>query len=436
MNDEDRYRAEILQQQYEDYFRKAQARRHGDGTGREAARYYERAAHALERLAAAKNEDRSDDVEDLRRASALLRRGKDLARFFDDGLDSSRKAADDRESEPVLESDRSGEGDDEIRGRIESFICETDTTWADIGGLEGVKVRLKRAIALGAVDGKPEAVSATDRILLFGPPGTGKTLLASAVAGSLDATFFQVELGNLLSKYYGESSKQISALFDVAEELSPSVLFLDEVDSLTQSRDKELDDTSRRVLDTLLAELDGVVKADDAFVMVLAATNTPWDLDSAIRSRFPQRIHVPLPDVDAATEIVRIHTVHGGVDFAGRPGEFVTDDLDVRDCPDVPSAIARQCVDRGYTGRDIGALCREAIDGMVARHNPALPRLADESIERLQEHDLETGPIVTRDVERAFEATRAALPESEIEDFHEWDAKYGSGNPGDAESRS
>lgn len=435
----DAYRIEILRERYEEHFETAQNRRQ-NGTKREAARYFDRAADTLAELADAEGTDRETQIGRLQRAADILRSGEDLEEHFTDGQrrssegrnPSSSSTGDGDDDVGGNETRRGGEDeDDEIRQRMESFICETQTTWDDIGGLEDVQRDLKRAIALGSIQDTPDAVSASDRILLFGPPGTGKTLLASAVAGSIDANFFQVELGNLLSKWYGESSKQISALFETAADLSPSVIFLDEVDSLTQSRNSNMSETSRRVLDTLLAELDGVEKSTDSFVLTLAATNTPWALDSAIRSRFPRRVHVPLPDETAATEIVRIHTVDGGVDFDGHPHEFAPDPSPAADATEPVASIAHKCVDDGYTGRDIEALCRGAVNNMIARRNPDLEGLVDRSVEYLRSHSLDIGSIRPRDVHRAFEATTPSLDESAVARFYDWDTEYGSRSIGE-----
>jgi SpoVK/Ycf46/Vps4 family AAA+-type ATPase len=418
----DAYRIEILREQYENSFESAQEHRR-EGRKQAAARAYADAAESLAKLDEATDADRAHQVERLERAAEILRRGEDLEDHFKHNQEPDADRGGGGDGGPPAGG---GEDGDEMRAQMESFIAETSTTWADIGGLDDVQHDLKRAVALGSIADKPDAVSATERILMFGPPGTGKTLLASAVAGSLDATFFKVELGNLLSKWYGESSKQISALFETAAELSPSVVFLDEVDSLAQSRDGDMNETSRRVLDTLLAELDGVEKVSDDFVLTLAATNTPWHLDSAIRSRFPKRIHVHLPGVDAATEIIRIHTIHGGVQFDGHPTAFVADPERAHADDSPARAIARRCVADGYTGRDMEALCSAAVNTMITRHNPDLARLVDDSVKRLRSHTLEVGRIQPQDVTHAFATTSPSLPEEDVARFYDWDDEYGS----------
>ena len=412
----DNYKEDILQKQYEELLRKGQEAQE-EGNGKRAAKAFAEAANRREQLADIRDADYSDDIEKLRTAATQLRQGKPVTAGSSPDPDEGGT----RRRSP-------GEDDDEeaFQEQVESFITQTDVTWEDIGGLEDVKSELKRTIALGGVTDKPEAVAATDRVLMFGPPGTGKTLLASAIAGSLDATFFDVKLGGLLSKYFGETSKQITALFDLAEEMSPSVIFLDEIDALTQSRESDLDETSRRVLNTLLSELDGIDKGSESFTMVLGATNTPWDLDQAIRRRFPRRILIPLPDVEAASEIARIHTIGGGVEFDGEPGAFLVSDG--HPTPESPvDAIATECVDREFTGSDVEAVCRTAINSMIERSNENLETVADQGFEAVREYDLTVDAIRPQDIQDAFEQTSASLSRESVERFDEWDEEYGSG---------
>jgi len=422
------YKRDILKNQYEDLLSKAEdARQEGDLQA--AAKGYRAAADRLRQLEDFDQElDYSDRVERLLKAASMAEDGKDPG-GRDRSSDASTEEDSDDSHEPSRRDTRSEtEGEEDYRGRVESFISETDITWENIGGLDEVQKRLKRSIALGAVGETPDAVAATDRILMFGPPGTGKTLLASAVAGSLDATFFDVKLGGLLSKYFGESSKQITALFDLASEMSPSVVFLDEIDALTQSRDDNSDQTSRRVLNTLLSELDGIDKGDEDFVMVLGATNKPSHLDNAVRRRFPERLLIPLPGKDAAEEIVKIHTTRGGVEFADNPAvEFSPVQKPHTTVSSPSEAIAKECVSRQFTGSDIEALCRRAVDEMIRRSNPDLASIADQGFENMDEYDLSVQPVTPRDVHAAFEQTSASLSESEIAAYDEWNEKYGTG---------
>jgi len=416
----DQYKKEILRSQYEELLSKAkEAKNNGDYDS--AAKCYDKAANRLSALDdEVESEDYTDKISKLNRLAETARSGNEPS---ESATNSGRNSADPSKSN----NSNTTENEGEFQDRIESFITETNVTWDDIGGLNAIQDQIKGAIALGAVSNKPAAVSATDRVLLFGPPGTGKTLLASAIAGSLDATFFDVKLGGLLSKYFGDSSKLINVLFDLAGEMSPSVIFLDEIDALTQSRDSNSNSSSRRVLNTLLSELDGIDKGDNNFVMVIGATNQPGDLDNAVRRRFPERLLIPLPDEEAAEEIVRIHTVEGDVEFANqRPESFIPAQSTITPADSIPRTIARVAVARNYSGSDLQALCQTAVDDMIRQSNPNLVSLADEGFDELAEFDLSVDSITPGNVQSAFETTSASLSEPEIEGYHDWDKDYGT----------
>ncbi|NMX21622.1 ATP-binding protein [ANME-1 cluster archaeon GoMg4] len=290
------------------------------------------------------------------------------------------------------ETEKEHEGGEEKTG-FEQYIRDTIMrkekenlpSWGDIGGLENVKDLIKKSVVIGIIENKPKAIEAWNTILFYGPPGTGKTLMAAAVAKNIDATFFDVKVSQMLSKYYGESPKIMSALFEVAREEAPSVVFIDEFDSIALSRGADIDEESRRGLSTLLAELDGLSSktSEKKFVLVIAATNTPEAIDEAIMSRFGKKIEIPLPDYEACKEILRIHTERKGV---GLEDDSLYDEL------------ARYCVDKKMSGRDIKFLCTEAIGKMLDEMNPGLEKLAEESYERIRVHELKTRELKERDL--------------------------------------
>lgn len=285
------------------------------------------------------------------------------------------------ETEKERERGEKGEGtggfEEYIRDTIMRKEKESLPSWDAIGGLEEVKDLIKKSVVIGIIENKPKAIEAWNTILFYGPPGTGKTLMAAAVAKNIDATFFDVKVSQMLSKYYGESPKIMSALFEVAREEAPSVVFIDEFDSIALSRGVDIDEESRRGLSTLLAELDGLGSktSEKKFVLVIAATNTPDAIDEAVMSRFGKKIEIPLPDFEACKEILRIHTEERGI---GLEDESVYDKL------------ARYCVEQKMSGRDIKFMCTEAIGKMLDEMNPGLERLAEEPYENIREYELKT----------------------------------------------
>ena len=285
---------------------------------------------------------------------------------------------------------------------------ETLPSWEDIGGLEETKNTIKESIVL-AYARKPDRVEIEGwrNILLFGPPGTEKTLLAAATAKGLDAAFFNVKAGQVLSKYYGELPKIVNALFDVARENSPSVIFFDELDSIALSRGAEIDEVTRRVLSSLLTELDGLSGGKKGeFVLFLASTNTPWDIDDAVISRFEKRIYVPLPDEDARMGILRIQLAKKGFEF---------DDYDW---------LVEKT--KGYSGRDIKVLCKEGVYNMVRELNPGVADVADEGLEEIKKYEIKTRRLTKKDFEHALERMKPVTTEEMVRGYEEWNERFGA----------
>ena len=330
-----------------------------------------------------------------------LEAAKSYKNFADSG------AKHDPSTAPISNFEQIRDDQKDLAGYAESLISKSTVTWKDIGGLDTVKVRIMETIVIAGLK-KPLSIKPDKGILLFGPPGTGKTLLAAAAAGSLNATFFNVKISNVLSKYFGESTKLITALYEAARKKQPSIVFIDEFDSITLSRDAETGDASRKVLSTLLSELDGFQdKKSDELLLTLAATNAPWDLDEAILSRFPLRIYIPLPDTKSCEEIIKIQLK--GLDIT---------QLNL-------GKVAEVCIRKNYSGRDIQFLCQEALRSMIRVHNPDLYKKSELPFEELKKQTLNVGPIVMDYFQNAFEKVKSPMAQKDIERFKKWNDEFG-----------
>ena len=182
-------------------------------------------------------------------------------------------------------------------------VMETGVTFADIAGLEDVKEAIRELIITPfrrADLYKRFGMETGGGVLLYGPPGTGKTMLAQAIATEVDAAFFSVKGSDLISKYVGESEQNVKKLFKAARSLPVSVIFFDEFEVIGRARGNDLQPWSDKLLSELLAQMQGFEKSEGT-LLVLAATNMPWTIDSALLrpGRFNRKIYVSLPDSPA-----------------------------------------------------------------------------------------------------------------------------------------
>ncbi|KAG1664667.1 Vacuolar protein sorting-associated protein 4B [Nymphon striatum] len=198
-----------------------------------------------------------------------------------------------------------------MQSKLEGAIMmeKPNVKWSDVAGLECAKETLKEAVILPIkfphlFQGKRKPWKG---ILLFGPPGTGKSFLAKAVATETNnSTFFSVSSSDLVSKWLGESEKLVKNLFELAREHKPSIIFIDEIDSLCSSRSDNESESARRIKTEFLVQMQGVGN-DTEGILVLGATNIPWVLDAAIRRRFEKRIYIPLPEEHARAIMFKLN---------------------------------------------------------------------------------------------------------------------------------
>ncbi|MFC6903728.1 AAA family ATPase [Halalkalicoccus tibetensis] len=233
----------------------------------------------------------------------------------------------------------------------EVFVELPDTSWDDVGGLEGTKDRLQETVQWPL--SYPEAfervgLQPATGVLLYGPPGTGKTLLAKAVANEADSNFISIKGPELLDKYVGESERGVREIFAKARENAPTVVFFDELDALAAERGNGTggSNAGERVVSQLLTELDGLEELEN--VVVIATTNRPELIDDALlrSGRLDRHVHVSAPDEGARREIFAVHTRE-------KP---LADDVDL-------DWLASET--DGYVGADVEAVCREAATAAV-----------------------------------------------------------------------
>ncbi|KAG6868157.1 hypothetical protein C0993_007046 [Termitomyces sp. T159_Od127] len=226
-----------------------------------------------------------------------------------------------------------------------AIVQETpNVKWDDVAGLDGAKASLKEAVILPIkfphlFTGKRTPWRG---ILLYGPPGTGKSYLAKAVATEAKSTFFSVSSSDLVSKWQGDSERLVKQLFELARESKPSIIFIDEIDSLAGTRNESESEGSRRIKTEFLVQMNGVGH-DDTGVLVLGATNIPWQLDNAIKRRFEKRIYIPLPGPDARRHMFQLHV-------GNTPNKLTSKDF----------RLLAEKTD-GYSGSDISTAVRDAL---------------------------------------------------------------------------
>ncbi|MEF8801000.1 MAG: CDC48 family AAA ATPase [Halolamina sp.] len=291
----------------------------------------------------------------------------------------------------------------------EVFVEVPDVTWTDVGGLEGTKERLRETIQwpLDYPDVFEQMdVESAKGVLLYGPPGTGKTLLAKAVANEAESNFISVKGPELLDKYVGESEKGVREIFSKARENAPTVVFFDEIDAIATERGRNTGDSgvSERVVSQLLTELDGLETLED--VVVVATTNRPDLIDSALirPGRLDRHVHVPVPDEEARRAILDVHTKH-------KP---LADDVDL-------DAIAMRT--EGYVGADLEALAREAsLNATREFINSVDPEEADTSVgnvrvtmQHFEQALEEVVPSVTDEAREQYEEIEKRFHRSDVE---------------------
>ncbi|KAJ4905440.1 AAA-type ATPase family protein [Raphanus sativus] len=290
----------------------------------------------------------------------------------------------------------------------------------DIGALENVKDTLKELVMLPLqrpeLFDKGQLTKPTKGILLFGPPGTGKTMLAKAVATEAGANFINISMSSITSKWFGEGEKYVKAVFSLASKIAPSVIFVDEVDSMLGRRENPGEhEAMRKMKNEFMVNWDGLRTKDRERVLVLAATNRPFDLDEAVIRRLPRRLMVNLPDATNRSKILSVILSK----------EEIAPDVDLE-------AIANMT--DGYSGSDLKNLC------VTAAHLPIREILEKEKKEKTAAEAenrptpplyscTDIRPLTMADFKAAHEQVCASVStdSSNMNELQQWNELYGEG---------
>ncbi|KAI1936086.1 hypothetical protein LOZ12_005662 [Ophidiomyces ophidiicola] len=295
----------------------------------------------------------------------------------------------------------------------EIIVRGDEVHWDDIAGLEAAKKALKEAVVYPFL--RPDLFMGLREpargMLLFGPPGTGKTMLARAVATESKSTFFSISATSLTSKWHGESEKLVRALFALAKAMAPSIIFVDEIDSLLSSRVTGEHDATRRSKTQFLVEWSDLQRAaagreqsskekaegDATRVLVLGATNMPWDIDDAARRRFVRRQYIPLPEAEVRKLQLQKLLSHQSHDLSEEDMETLVK------------------VTEGFSGSDITSLAKDAAMGPLRNLGEALLSTPMDEI----------CPIQFKDFKSSLCSIRSSISRERLKEYDKWAQEFG-----------
>jgi len=314
---------------------------------------------------------------------------------------------------PQLDESKQAELEEKLKGFDEKMIefiqseilsSSPDVQWDDIAGLEFAKKTIKEIIIWPML--KPEFFSGIRSppkgLLLFGPPGTGKTMIAKAIASQSKSMFFNISASSLMSKWIGESEKLVRTLFALASFYQPSVVFIDEIDSLLTSRSENENEASRRIKTEFLVQLDGAGTNINDRILIIGATNRPQEIDDAFVRRLSKRLYIPLPNkVSRKQLIMRVLEKERKNNNKYEINENDIDDIVNRT--------------KGYSGSDLINVCKEAA---------MMPIRSIEDITNCQLEHLRG--VNKQDFDEALTTVKPSINEKSIEQYMEWNKNFGS----------
>ena len=314
---------------------------------------------------------------------------------------------------PVLDESKQLELEEKLKGFDEKMIefiqseilsSSPNVHWDDIAGLEFAKKTIKEIIIWPML--KPELFngirSPPKGLLLFGPPGTGKTMIAKAIASQSKSMFFNISASSLMSKWIGESEKLVRTLFALASFYQPSVVFIDEIDSLLTSRSENENEASRRIKTEFLVQLDGAGTNSKDRILIIGATNRPQEIDDAFIRRLSKRLYIPLPNKISRKQLIM------RVLEKERENNNKYDITEV----EIDDIINKT---KGYSGSDLFNVCKEAA---------MMPLRCIEDITNCEKEHIRG--VNKKDFDDALFNVKPSINEKSIEQYIEWNKNFGS----------
>ncbi|CAD8057759.1 unnamed protein product [Paramecium sonneborni] len=302
--------------------------------------------------------------------------------------------------------------EDNIINKIESDIIEImdkPTQWTDIVGLDHVRDQVVE-IALWPLENPKlfEGIIAPGSgLLLFGPPGTGKTMIGKAIASEGKATFFSIKASTLTSKYVGEGEKTVRALFALAAQRQPSVIFFDEIDSLLCARSEKDNETSRQIKTEFMVQLEGATRGGCERIVFIGATNRPQELDDAIKRRFQKKIYIPLPNKEGRLSYFENLIIKEAKE--GKKIQMNTSEL---------QTLVE--LTKGYSGADIRNLSREACMYSI-RDAAKMYTIKNLKLDQIRATTID-------DFKRALQIVKPTVNQNDLKDYLKWNQQFGSYN--------
>jgi SpoVK/Ycf46/Vps4 family AAA+-type ATPase len=310
------------------------------------------------------------------------------------------------------EEEKEKELDDKLKGFdkkmiefVESEILSfsPNVKWEDIAGLEFAKKTIREIIIWPLL--RPDIFNGIRRppkgLLLFGPPGTGKTMIAKAIASESKSKFFNISASSLMSKWIGESEKLVRTLFALASFHQPSVVFIDEIDSILTARSENECEASRRLKTEFLIQLDGAGTNQDDRILIIGATNRPQEIDDAFIRRLAKRLYIPLPNFGSRKQLIL-----NVVNREKEKGQYsITPE-------DIDTIVTKT---KGYSGSDMMGVCREAA---------MMPIRSIEDIFNIQLDNLRG--VNVQDFLEAINIAKPSVSEKTISQYVNWNVEFGS----------